>query len=511
MYPLGNRLFDACKTLNGAPTALSSAPFTKGLGLEFNGTSSEINFGDVPSVDFAGAYSLFVLFRPDAQAGARREMLLAKDTDTGRQFTVELNPAGISGTAAGQTGAIGHTRFVSNAAYYQKYSAANVVANGSWYSLLIGSTDGSSDIVAYLDGASLGLLDGSGLTTGLMQATATAMLAGRRDYPANFDYFDGGIAAIGIANVAPSADLAKLLFENPWQVLEPRTQNIFTSDAAGGSVGASSGTAAVSGIGSSTATTEGTSNGVGAGTGVGASSALAAGSSAGVGAASGIGASTSAAEGASAGVGAGAGVGTSTAASVGASVGVGFVSGTGTSTAAATGSSAGVAVATGIAPEAADSGVGASSGVATVAGVGASTVSAVGTSAGASSVAGVSGNGAIAVPEEVSYALQKKTRAPNFAPRKAAQKPKEDQRAETEQPIPSEAAETVEAEWIAALPSINRLRAVNDLTPPDSMLALMQKRRAASELQDMQELRGLIEINRLYMYNIRARAALLAA
>ena len=235
LYPVGGSFFDACVSplKTGIPTALTIAPFFDGEAFEFNGTSSAVNFGDVETVNFGGAYSIFILFRPDAQVGARREMLFSKDTDTGRQFTIELNPQGISGVLAGETGAIGHTRFVTNTNYFQKYSAANVVANGSWYSLLIGSTDGTTDIVSFLNGVSLALPGGGESTTGLTQNTTTELFAGRRNYPANFDYFDGGIALIATANIAPSQKLAIALYENPWQLLAPEEVLTFFPAAAG--------------------------------------------------------------------------------------------------------------------------------------------------------------------------------------------------------------------------------------------------------------------------------------
>lgn len=237
LYPAtGGKLFDACASplQNSVSTTITPGVFVGGRNFEFNGTTSGVNFGDVETVNFAGAYSIFVLFRPDAQSGARREMLLAKDVLGGRQFSVELNPKGASGSAVGQTGSIGHTRWSSGAAFYQKYSNANVVANGNWYSLLIGSTDGSTDIVAYLDGANLSLSAGSGSATGLVVNTTTALTAGRRAYVGAEDYFDGGIAAIGIANVAPSVSLAKALYENPYQLLKKQQRNIYVSVAGGG-------------------------------------------------------------------------------------------------------------------------------------------------------------------------------------------------------------------------------------------------------------------------------------
>ncbi len=235
LYPFGGGFFDACSSplQNGANTAITKSVFQGGHNLEFNGTSSGINFGDVETVNFGGAYSIFILFRPDAQTGVRREMLLAKDVLGGRQFSIELNPKGTSGATIGQTGSIGHTRWSSGAAFYQKYSNANVVANGNWYSLLIGSTDGAMDIIAYLNGADLSLSAGSGSATGLVVNTATGLTAGRRLYSGAEDYFDGGIAAIGIANVAPSAALAKALYENPYQLLRKQQRNIYVGVSSG--------------------------------------------------------------------------------------------------------------------------------------------------------------------------------------------------------------------------------------------------------------------------------------
>lgn len=101
-----------------------------------------------------------------------------------------------------------------------------------------------------------------------------------------------------------------------------------TVSAAAGSVGASDGVAAVSGVGSSTAASPGTSAGIAAVSGVGAS----------------------------------------TTAGVGASDGIAAVSGTGAATASATGASDGIAVVTGISPSTVEA-TGSATGVATVIGI----------------------------------------------------------------------------------------------------------------------------------------------
>jgi len=242
LYPVGSGLHDACGLLKGANTDIASGVFPGGRILEFNGTSSSVNFGDVESVNFAGAYSICILFRPDAMGGTRREMLLGKDKDTGRQFTIEINPNGTDNTGNGDVGSFGHTRFVSGSTYYQKYSAASVLENGKYYWLVIGSTDGSSDIVAYLNGEPITLYAGSGSTTGLMQNTTTSLYAGRRDYPGFADYFDGAIGAISIINQAPSLKIANKFYRETYSLLLPQSRNIYLPSAGGAATHATSGT-----------------------------------------------------------------------------------------------------------------------------------------------------------------------------------------------------------------------------------------------------------------------------
>ena len=237
LYPAGSTFHDACQSelRTGTPTSVSSSVSSVGKVLQFDGSASKINYGDVSLVDFTAGYSIFVLFCPEMQGGARREQLVAKDNSTGRQFTVELNPQGISGTGAGQTASIGHTRFVTGSTYYQKYTAANTVTNGQWYSLLVGSTDGSTDIIGFLNASSLPLtLDGTGSTTGALQNTTTPLIIGARDYVGYEDFFGGKIAAVAILKTPPSLDIAQKLYRNPWQFLAPQERKIFVSVAGSG-------------------------------------------------------------------------------------------------------------------------------------------------------------------------------------------------------------------------------------------------------------------------------------
>lgn len=89
------------------------------------------------------------------------------------------------------------------------------------------------------------------------------------------------------------------------------------------------------------------------------------------------------------------------------------------------------------------------------------------------------------IQEEITYAPPRKTRAPNFAPRKEPAKP--------------EAKKKPKAKAEPKPEPRNRLRMANELIMPDTMLDLMQKRREQQAIE------------RQHLYNIRARAALLAA
>lgn len=89
------------------------------------------------------------------------------------------------------------------------------------------------------------------------------------------------------------------------------------------------------------------------------------------------------------------------------------------------------------------------------------------------------------IQEEITYAPPRKTRAPNFAPRKEPAKP--------------EAKKKHKAKTAPKQEPRNRLRMANELIMPDTMLDLMQKRREQQAIE------------RQHLYNIRARAALLAA
>lgn len=107
------------------------------------------------------------------------------------------------------------------------------------------------------------------------------------------------------------------------------------------------------------------------------------------------------------------------------------------------------------------------------------------------------------VQEEITYAPKRKTRAPNFAPRPEASQPK----VETKTP---EVKKPDEEKIEAKKPNINRLRVVNSLIQADAMLALTQYGQRSAAGKQQETVRSE-EIRLLIMYNIRARAALLAA
>ena len=190
LYPVGGTFYDACQSelRTGTPTSVSSGVSSVGKVLQFDGSASKIDYGDVSLVDFTSGYSIFVLFCPEMQGGARREQLVTKDNATGRQFTIELNPRGESGSLAGQTSSIGHTKFVTNSTFSQSYSNANVITNGQWASLLVGESNSLNSITAYLNGVALSLTVVA-TQTGAPQATATPLMIGARDYSGFNDFF----------------------------------------------------------------------------------------------------------------------------------------------------------------------------------------------------------------------------------------------------------------------------------------------------------------------------------
>lgn len=207
-----------------------------------------------------------------------------------------------------------------------------------------------------------------------------------------------------------------------------------------------------------------------------------------------VAAASGAADANSAGVATVTGVSGAIAGSDGVSVGVGAAPGISGVIAGSVASSAGTSTAqadtSGTIAEATAS----SAGTSTASGISGAIQGSVGASSGLAIVTGVTGNPV--AQEETSYA--RKARAPNFAPRKEPKQPEAKKK-------PKAKVEKVEAKQ--EKPGINRLRVVNNLIPPDSMFVLMEKRKQQQEILEIEQQ----EISRLIMYNIRARAALLAA
>lgn len=444
--------------VNG-PTFSSGKP---GLGRKFTAASAQyVNAGNRIPFTLGNEITLLCWYRLDSQPASNNGFsLVAKDADTGgRAYTLDVYNAASSGLAGVRLYVNGGGSVGTNEAVEGRTPLA-----GDERLAIVTRSVASSNTSVYIDGV---LASTTTATTATPSATADLRI-GARQYLSFEDYLNGAIYLAAVWDRVLSASEVAKLAKNPWQLYAKHDQDIYAKAPAGvGSVAASAGTASVSGIGASVATTAGASNGVGAASGVGASSVTTVGSSSGIGAASGV------------------GLGATN--SVGSSTGAGAVSGVGASVSNSVGSSSGIATASGIAPVEAGSGVASSAGVATAGGIGASIVAAVGASSGSASVSGISGNGVIIAPEETSYAPQRKVRAPNFAPRKEPAKPEAKKKPKAKvEPKPEK-------------PSINRLRVVNDLMAADSMFEFMEKQRQQQAIE------------RQRMYNIRARAALLAA
>ena len=235
-----------------------------------------------------------------------------------------------------------------------------------------------------------------GATSALAAPTAGAgllYLGVARNLDASFDSDVDWIAFVRVARVLSASEIASIA-SGPsavWSLLQAPPRRLWAVPAGGGSAGTSSGSAVVTGVGASIASSVGASSGVGAASGVGASTASTAGSSAGVATVSGVGTSSTGSLGSSSGTSTVNGVGSSTAASVGSSNGTASVSGSGASTASTVGSSAGVATVSGVGDSSqAGSSIGSALGSSSVSGVGASVAASVGLASGASSASGVS-------------------------------------------------------------------------------------------------------------------------
>lgn len=179
----------------------------------------------------------------------------------------------------------------------------------------------------------------------------------------------------------------------PWRQGPSR---LWIPAAVAGSVGASDGSATVTGVGASLAAASGTATGAAVVSGIGTSLATATGSSSGTSTGAAVGAALFSGVGAAAGSGTAQATGYSTADSIGISAGAGAATGVGASTAGAVGSSAGSGTATG-AGAALTASSGTSAGVGTALAIGTSTALAVGLAAGTSTAQADSGGGTAAV------------------------------------------------------------------------------------------------------------------
>jgi hypothetical protein len=215
---------------NSTPTA---TPYGVAAGL--SGTGSGINIGAPSSLNFgANYYSFFMYCIPRAIAGARREILIGRDDSTTRSFTMEINPLGQSGSGPNQTGAVAVTQFATNSNVASYGTDANVAVTGVPISILGGKNTASSFLI-YVNGVSNGLTLANGPTWGNVQTSSRTAYVGRRGYSSFEDYFQGDVLAWAIYNgVAPYAELAKALNDNPWQLFAPSRRVVVFGAAAGG-------------------------------------------------------------------------------------------------------------------------------------------------------------------------------------------------------------------------------------------------------------------------------------
>ena len=179
----------------------------------------------------------------------------------------------------------------------------------------------------------------------------------------------GNIDTVGVFNRAFSASEVAALYANPWQMFRATPRRLWAAATAGGSVGSSSGVAAVSGVGASLNAQPGLASGIASVSGVGSSLFSGVGSSSGIATVAGVG---------------------SVAGSSGSASGVASVNGVGASLVASVASSAGIASVSGVGASSASDSVGSASGLASVSGVGASVSASVGSAGGVSAASGIS-------------------------------------------------------------------------------------------------------------------------
>lgn len=229
LYAHGNKLVDAAKNKSIIETTskdIIPSSFQNGYCLDFNGSTSTIDYLSTPPNWGAGPYSIYLLINPGL-INTTRQIIVSKDDATlGRQFTIELNPENLSGS-------LGHARLTSNPSNIDLgIIPANTLTQNKWVSLLIGSSSGNTDMQFYVDGQ---LISHSFIyqSNVLMNQAATGLLTvGRRTYAGYNDYFQGSIAAVGFANRAPSKDIAEILLRNPRAFLSQRSRQVFFTSSA---------------------------------------------------------------------------------------------------------------------------------------------------------------------------------------------------------------------------------------------------------------------------------------
>lgn len=151
-------------------------------GRYFDGTDDEIDLGNPSVLDFTDDFTIIAWFKLDV-TGVTRYMLISKDTDADRGWTLSIDFA--SDSAVGVTFEIGGgvARCLGTTDLTGK--------TGIWYQA--GVTRIGNDYIVYLDASSDGTVTSSQSIT-----SVSNVYIGRRDHSAAKNYYEGIIGEVSV-------------------------------------------------------------------------------------------------------------------------------------------------------------------------------------------------------------------------------------------------------------------------------------------------------------------------
>jgi len=218
-YPFFNDLVGG---VDGTVTGATDSGIGPYCGKQFVRARSQNNsYGDLSSWDLgSGNFSFETLFYLNSAAsGTTRMQIASKDAASGRQLWLELNT--LANNSTDNSAAV---VWLNGATLCHTYTPVGSVPAGAWIHLIAQRVGNS--VVYYINGELVTTFVIYGSYPAIA-ATTTPVEIGSRSYSGYRDYFDGIIAYVALRNTDMSADDARSLYDNHWQIFEPEDQIVY--------------------------------------------------------------------------------------------------------------------------------------------------------------------------------------------------------------------------------------------------------------------------------------------